>query len=123
MRFALALMLVAVFVLPATGQDTKTVRVFPQGQTDLVLNFVQGFRAEAMRHGLVVEFVDRHAERDYTFVIAQESTFGSAAAAVVALDQGGDLVASVVRSGRLSGKGAINACVKELAKKLAILRG
>jgi hypothetical protein len=66
--------------------------------------------------------VDRNAEKDYTIVLAQESTVGSAAAAVIALDRSGDLAASVVRSGRMSGKGAVNACTKELAKKIAILR-
>ena len=35
----------------------------------------------------------------------------------------GGFVTSVVRSGRLSGKGAFNAAAKELAKKIATLRG
>ena len=45
-----------------------------------------------------------------------------AAAAVVALDRDGAVVASVVRSGRLSGRGAMNACTKEIAKKIATLK-
>jgi hypothetical protein len=59
---------------------------------------------------------------DYNIVVAQETTVGSAAAAVLALDRKGLFVASVVRSERVSGKGALNASAKELAKKLAALR-
>ena len=46
---------------------------------------------------------------------------GGAAASVIVLDKKGLFVASVVRSGRWSGKGALNAVAKELAKKLAVL--
>jgi len=59
---------------------------------------------------------------DYNIVVAQESSVSGAAAAVVALDNKGLFVASVVRSGRWSGKGAFNASAKELAKKLSVLR-
>ena len=58
---------------------------------------------------------------EYNIIIAQESSIGGAAASVVVLDRSGHLVASVVRSGRMSGKGAFNATAKELAKKLAVL--
>lgn len=59
---------------------------------------------------------------DYTVIIAQETTIGSAAAVAIALDNSGDVAASVVRSGRLSGRGALNVCAKELAKKLGVFR-
>jgi hypothetical protein len=55
-------------------------------------------------------------------VVAQESSVSGAAAAVIALDSKGLFVASVVRSGRWSGKGAFNASAKELTKKLSSLR-
>jgi hypothetical protein len=41
---------------------------------------------------------------------------------VIVLDRDGNIALSVVRSGRLSGKGAINACTKEVVKKIAILK-
>ena len=59
---------------------------------------------------------------DYNIVVAQESSISGAAAAVIALDSKGLFVASVVRSGRWSGKGAFNASAKELAKKISLLR-
>ena len=59
---------------------------------------------------------------DYNIVIAQESSVSGAAAAVIVLDTKGLFVASVVRSGRWSGKGAFNASAKELVKKLSVLR-
>jgi hypothetical protein len=59
---------------------------------------------------------------EYNIVLAQESSVSGAAAAVIALDDKGQFVASVVRSGRWSGKGAFNASAKELAKKIAALR-
>lgn len=59
---------------------------------------------------------------DYSIVVAQESSVSGAAAAVIVLDAKGLFVASVVRSGRWSGKGAFNASAKELAKKVAVLR-
>jgi hypothetical protein len=41
-----------------------------------------------------------------------ETTLDSAAAAVLVLDRAGSIVTSFVRSGRLTGKGAMNACSK-----------
>ncbi|MBI2682716.1 MAG: hypothetical protein HYX26_05785 [Acidobacteriales bacterium] len=60
-------------------------------------------------------------EYDYNVLIAQETSLSGASAAVVVVDRKGKFVASVVRAGRWSGKGALNASAKELAKKLAIL--
>ena len=65
----------------------------------------------------------RSTDLDFSILLAQESGLGSAAAAIIAIDRDGVIAASVVRSGRFSGRGAINACTKELAKKLAVLRG
>ena len=59
---------------------------------------------------------------DYNIIVAQEGSVSGAAAAVIALDAKGQFVASVLRSGRWSGKGAFNASAKELTKKLAVLR-
>lgn len=55
-------------------------------------------------------------------VLAQETSVGGAASAVIALDKDCTFVASVVRSGRFTGKGALNASAKEVAKKMAVLR-
>lgn len=71
---------------------------------------------------MVLQIVRPDGVYDYNIVVAQESSMGGAAAAVIALDNKGLFVASVVRSGRWSGKGAFNASAKELAKKLSVLR-
>lgn len=103
------------------AQTPVAVRFAVQGETNLTTYFVDAFKREATEAGLSVQLSERSAA-DYNIVVAQESTLGSAAAAVIALDKDATLVASVVRSGRLSGKGSINACAKELAKRIAILK-
>ena len=67
--------------------------------------------------------VERGAEFDYNVVIVQESSISGAAAAIIVLDRTSSFVASVVRSGRWTGKGAFNASTKELAKKIPLLKG
>lgn len=83
----------------------------------------ESLRRELIGVGITVRLVGRSEEYDYSIVVAQETTLGSAAAAVIALDHNGSFVTSVARSGRMTGKGAFNASAKELAKKIAILRG
>lgn len=102
-------------------QETKTVRVYVQGDSSRLADFVEECKREFANHKLTLQLVPFDGEFQYNVVIAQESSLGGAAAAAVALDKKGLFVASVVRSGRMSGKGALNASAKELAKKLAIL--
>jgi hypothetical protein len=104
-----------------SGPPTKTVSVFVQGDTSRLADFVESCKHEFSDRGLKLQLVSSDGEFQYNVVIAQESSVSGAAAAVVALDRKGVFVASVVRSGRMSGKGALNASAKELAKKLAIL--
>lgn len=115
-----------IVLLLGTGHQPKaptTLRVSVQGETNLTTTFVEVLRREAHDRGMDVQLVERRSEQiDYSILIAQETTLDSAAAAVIAVDKNGDIVTSVVRSGRLTGKGAINACTKELAKRLAVLR-
>jgi hypothetical protein len=103
--------------------STAPLKLLVQGDTSRLPDFVESFRRELAERGISMKVVDRGADYDYNVVLAQESTLGSAAAAVIVLDRGGGFVASVVRSGRFSGKGAFNASAKELAKKISILKG
>lgn len=99
------------------------LRILVQGDTSRLPDFVVSLRREFGKRGMNIQLIE-HGERfDYNIVIAQESSIGGAAAAVVVLDKNCIFVASVVRSGRVSGKGAFNASAKELAKKVAALRG
>jgi hypothetical protein len=101
----------------------KPVRVFVQGDSSRLPDFVNDCKHEFPEHGLELTLVRSDAGYDYNIVVAQESSLSGAASAVIALDGKGLFVASVVRSGRMSGKGALNSAAKELAKKLATLGG
>jgi hypothetical protein len=103
------------------SSGTENSECLCAGDTSRLADFVESCRREFADHGLKLQLVSSDSEFQYNVVIAQESSVSGAAAAVVALDRKGVFVASVVRSGRMSGKGALNASAKELAKKLAIL--
>jgi len=99
-----------------------SVRVAVVGESNLKTSFIEDLRQAAREAKIEIEIVPRSdTSLAYTLIIAQETTLGSAAAAVIGLDRAGDVALSVVRSGRLSGKGALNACAKEIAKKIAVL--
>jgi len=119
---AFALMGFVLFSHPmASAQDT--VRVLAQGDSSRLPDFIEVCKREFSEHGMTLQLVRPDESYDYNIVVAQESSlWGGAAAAVVALDNKGLFVASVVRSGRVSGKGAFNASAKELAQKIALLR-
>lgn len=99
------------------------LNVVVQDDTSRVPDFVQSMREELALRGMKINLVERGAEYGYNILLAQESSLGGAAASVIVLDRTCTFVASVVRSGRWSGKGAFNASAKELAKKIAILKG
>jgi hypothetical protein len=87
----------------------------------ILSDFIESCKREFAEQGLQISLVRSDGDYDYNVIVAQESSMSGAAGAVVVLDHKGLFVASVVRSGRWSGKGALNASAKELAKKLAIL--
>lgn len=107
------------------GQEKSNgtaVRIAVTGESNLRSNFIESLKDAAREEKLTIEIVNRSdPSLTYTVIIAQETTIASAAAAVIALDRSGDVAASVVRSGRLSGRGALNACAKELVKKFVVL--
>jgi hypothetical protein len=100
----------------------EPVRVFAQRDSSRLPDFIESCRRELGDHGMKLQLVSPDEGYDYNIVVAQESSVSGAAAAVIALDSEGLFVASVVRSGRWSGKGAFNASAKELTKKLMVLR-
>jgi len=122
----LAVILVLVSASSGTTKaQSRTVqlRVMVQGDSSRLPDFVQSLQREFKEEGMQIDLVERGAEFDYNIVLAQETSVSGASAAVVALDKNCNFVASVVRAGRFSGKGALNASAKELAKKIAILKG
>src|SRR6185436_15769527 len=107
------------------SQDTAArpaVHIAVTGESNLKSDFIESLKDAAHEENFSFELVPRSdPSLTFTIIIAQETTIGSAAAAAIALDANGDIAASVVRSGRLSGRGALNACAKEMAKKLRVV--
>jgi hypothetical protein len=108
----------------ASGQQpattAKVIRLAITGETNLKTDFIESLKNAARDAKLTIEIVPKSDPGlDYTVILAQETSVGGAAGAVIALDRNQDVAASVVRSGRFSGGGALNACAKELVKKLA----
>jgi len=127
-KLGLALMLTlvpkAAFAQSVPSPTTASLlKILVQGDTSRLPDFVVSLRREFGQRGMNIQLVEHGEGFDYNIVIAQESSLGGAAAAVIVLDKNCTFVASVVRSGRVSGKGAFNASAKELAKKIAALRG
>jgi hypothetical protein len=118
----LSRLLFALLTLSQIATALDVVKVFVQGDSSRLPNFVESCKREFSDHGMQLQLARPDEGYDYNIVVAQESSVGGAAAAVIALDSKGLFVASIVRSGRMSGKGAFNASAKELAKKLAALR-
>lgn len=112
---ALACVLVGAAELAHAQAAPITIAI--TGESNLRLYFAEQLK----QAGGLFAVVATTENPQYVVVIAQESTVGSAAAAVIALDRSGDVATSVVRSGRFSGRGALNACAKELAKRLPML--
>lgn len=104
------------------AQAATPIRVVVQSETNLAPQFVETLKSEGRTAGLTFQITDAQSEADYRVYLMQETTVGSAAAAIIVLDKTGAIVTSVVRSGRLSGHGAINACTKEVVKRIAILK-
>jgi hypothetical protein len=109
-----------IFAQIAIAQET--VKVFAQGDSSRLPDFIESCKREFKERGMDMRVVRSDESPDYNIVVAQESSVGGAAATVIALDNRCLFVASVVRSGHWSGKGALNASAKELAKKIAVLR-
>jgi hypothetical protein len=122
MKIGRLILLMAIAYTTAIAQSgPRVVKVYVQGDTSRLADFVAECQREFANHGLKLQLVTFDGNFEYNIVIAQESSLSGAAASVVVLDRKGLLIASVVRSGRVSGKGAFNASAKELAKKLAVL--
>ncbi len=125
MKYFTLMFLIAIsWAIPAKAQgNQQQLKVFIQGDSSRLPDFIESLKREFSEQGMKLTLVEKGDTYDYNIIIAQETSLGGAAAAVIALDKNCNFVASVVRSGRMSGKGSLNASSKELAKKIAILKG
>jgi hypothetical protein len=102
-----------------SASDPKTVKIFVQGESSRTPDFIEECQKEFATQGLKLQVVSAITEDfKYNVILAQETSYSGAAASVIALDKKGAYVASVVRSGRVSGNSALKSASKELAKKL-----
>jgi hypothetical protein len=107
---------------PPPASDAKTVKIFVQGETSRTPDFIEECQKEFATQGLKLQVVTSLTEDfKYDVILAQETSYSGAAASVIALDKKGAFVASVVRSGRVSGNSALKSASKELTKKLETL--
>jgi hypothetical protein len=104
------------------ASDPKTVKIFVQGESSRTPDFIEECQKEFATQGLKLQVVSTITEDyKYNVILSQETSYSGAAASVIALDKKGAYVASVVRSGRVSGNSALKSASKELAKKLETL--
>jgi hypothetical protein len=109
--------------LPLNAQTVKPVpissalRVWLQGDTSRLADFVESCRQAFSEKGIDFQVADSSGTFDYNIVVVQESSISGASGAVVALDRNGRFVASVVRAGRWTGKGALNASAKNSPRR------
>jgi hypothetical protein len=66
-----------------TQTNSIQLRVFVQGDTSRLPDFVESMRREFGEQRMNLELVQRGIEYDYDILLAQESSLGGAAAAVV----------------------------------------
>lgn len=114
------LLSVALLLIASLAQ-AKQIKVVIQGDSSRLPDFVEQCKHVFPEQGMDLKLAHLDESYDYNIVIAQESSISGAAASVIVLDSKGRFVTSVIRSGRLSGKGAFNASAKEVAKKLKAL--
>lgn len=103
--------------------EHSVLRALLQGDTSRLADFAESCKREFAERNVEFKITKSDEPYDFNFIVVQESSISGAASAVVVLDHRGGFVASVVRSGRWSGKGALNASAKEIAKKIAVLNG
>ncbi len=107
---------------PPSSENGKVVKIFVQGETSRTPDFIEECQKEFATQGLKLQIVNSLTDDfKYDVILAQETSYSGAAASVIALDKKGAYVASVVRSGRVSGNSALKSASKELAKKLETL--
>lgn len=104
---------------PIRAQAPKTLRISVIGVGNLPAWFIEDMKSAQAEAGLSLEFVPRSDDRlNYVITVNQ---IGSLANVVIALNPGGEVAASVVKSGRISARGVMEDSARELAKKLAAL--
>ena len=106
---------------PATTATNTRQPLRVRVQGDLGNDVLHELRAALAEEGIGLMIMRSEEPYDYNIVVAQDKTNGGGpAAAAVALDTSGNLVASATRSG-FTVKGTASGCAKELARRIAAM--
>jgi hypothetical protein len=101
---------------------TKNVRVFIEGDSSEIPKFIKVAQEQAPERKLHFEFTrDKDAEWDIRVVLSAEgsSVWSFAHGNLVVMEQKSNVLFTVTRSDRWTGKGATNALTKEFVKMLS----
>ncbi len=101
---------------------TKHVRVFVEGDSSVIPKFIKLAQEKAPERKLSFEFGrDKDAEWDIRVVLSAEGTgmWSYAHGNIVVMDKKSNVLFTVTRSGRMTGKGATSALTKEFVKMLS----
>ena len=92
---------------------SATPRIYVQGGFDRLADFIQTLCAELRTLGVTAEIVHRGEDYDYTIAFVQDDI----AAAAVALDRHGTLIASAVDAA-FRVRGATDGAARKLARRI-----
>jgi hypothetical protein len=101
---------------------TKNVRVFVEGDSSEIPKFIKLAQEKGPERKLHFEFTrDKEAEWDIRVVLSAEgsSVWSYAHGNIVVMDKKSNVLFTVTRSDRLTGKGATSALTKEFVKMLS----
>jgi hypothetical protein len=107
---------------PVDDHQAKHVKVFLEGDTSDILKFIKLAEEKAPDRNLSFEFTrDKESDWDVRVVLSAEgsSMWSYAHGTIVVMDNKSDVLFTVNRSDRLTGKGATSALTKEVVKMLA----
>jgi hypothetical protein len=109
-------------VSPEETKETKHVRVFVEGDSSVIPKFIKLAQEKAPERNLSFEFTrDKDAEWDIRVVLSAEGSgvWSYAHGNIVVMDKKSNVLFTVTRSGRMTGKGATSALTKEFVKMLS----
>lgn len=103
-------------------KERKHVKVFIEGDTSVVPKFIKVAQEKGPERNLEFEFTrDKEADWDVRVVLSAEgsSMWSYAHGNIVVMDKKSNVLFTVTRSDRWTGKGAANALTKEFVKMLS----
>ena len=107
--------------MPAYAAQEKALRVYVEGDTSVMARMIQSLREREEEYGFQFTIVEKLSDPwDIRIVLAAEGTgaWNYAQGSAIVLTNECRVIAAVMRSNRLTAKGATNAVAKEIVKNL-----